>query len=148
MDTIAICAVLWMHLGHEDFRVREQAERGLAALGQLAAAHVQVGRQSADPEVRQRCDRLWERLDLGPLWGIDIAELPWLDALPGAAADGLIGRYLVYPDAAADWYGYKYATWLWLVDEWRQGRDGPALGKQLELMRDRAEHWRRHGRYP
>lgn len=49
-------------LGHEEYRVREQAMKELEGVGAPARPHLERARESSDPEVRWRAESLLERL--------------------------------------------------------------------------------------
>ena len=151
-ETFVLLAVLTTSLGDERFAVREAASKGIAELGVLALLHLEVAVSSPDPEVRCRAERLLVKVRVGRMDAISVADLPWIDSLPGEYPERcqVVSVYLSLSGSSADkdWHGYKQATAYWLRDQLVAGRTWGELEQVLVQMRERVRHYRQHGRYP
>lgn len=139
--TLDIVTVL--HLGHDDWSVRENADKRLRGRGYAARPALEVGCQSKDSEVRRRSESLrslavGNLIDTFPPVEIDAAW--WDREAQEYAARKYPERYArlsPYLDAVGrdppPWHNYYEATRLWLRAELEAGTSETEL---RQLMRE------------
>ena len=147
--TLAILALL---LGSDNFFMRERAEECLQSLWPLSCPTMMAARDSKDPEVAFRANRVLDSrsaygsCDTALLIG-SFVGLPYSDSMPGLMLWQQLDEArtkltaLGVPCGGPLHWDYRYATKLWL-------EAGPCDIITLSVMQIRSAFWDANGRYP
>lgn len=136
-------------LGHEDFRVREQAMNALRSSEPVLA--LEKGLLHPDLEVRKRCSILVE--DYYSVLPSNYPTLPYIDMLPkdlpGSEADQKTfldqARALMGTDSTSfdtDWPDYRYATSLYTIELRKRGWSKKQVRGLLDQMAEIEDAYR------